>query len=95
LEAAQDKHKKQIICPTKTCEDITVTVPVEVQAHANVGDIILKCKDHHIIKKPEKLQHVSKFEVVHEMFVQLPIDFVTKIDVADNRVNFNVYECKQ
>jgi len=95
LEAAKDKHKKEIICPTKTCEDITVTVPVEVQAHAFVGDIVLKCKEHQIIKRHEKLQHVSKFEVMHKMFVQLPIDFVTKIEVADSRVDFDVYECKQ
>ena len=90
----QGKRKKHIVCPTKTCEDIKIFVPVEVRAHANVGDIALKCKGHHIVKKQEKPQYVSKFEIVQDISAQIPVEFITEVEVKDERVDFDIKECK-
>lgn len=90
----QDKHKKSVACSTKTCEDITMAVPVEVRAHADVGNIVLKCKGNRIAKETEKPKNVSKFEIIQEISAQIPIEFVAEVEVKDERVNFDVHECK-
>jgi len=89
-----DKPKKIIVCSTKTGEDITMTVPVEVRAHVDIGNIVLKCMDKHIVKKPDKLPCISKFEIVQEMHVELPIDYIAEIEIMDEHVDFDVYEYK-
>ena len=88
-----DNHKKVIVCPTKTCEDITVSVPVEVKAHAAIGDIVLKCKGTRINGHYEP-KNISKFEIVQEISAQIPIDFVTEVNVNDEHVVFDVHDCK-
>jgi len=94
INSGQNKHKKFVVCPTKTCEDIVVAVPVEVRAHADVGNIVLKCKGNRIAKETEKPKNVSKFEIIQEISAQIPIEFVAEVEVKDERVNFDVHECK-
>jgi len=90
----QDKYKKIIACSTKTCEDITMAIPVEVLARADVGNIVLKCKENRIVKEGEKPENVSKFEIIQEISAQIPIEFIAKVEVRDERVNFDVHGCK-
>ena len=90
----QDKLIKHIVCPTQTCKDIALAVPVEVHAYADIGDITLKCKDRGIIRKPEKPKSISRFEITQEIFAYIPIDFIVEIEVKDERVDFDMYECK-
>jgi len=88
------KPENVVVCPTKICEDITSVVPVEVHSYANIGNIVIKCMGSNVVKEKENSKNVSKFEVVQKVFTQIPIDFVTKVDVKNERVDFNVYECK-
>ena len=92
MENTHDKHKKQILCPTKTCEDITISVPVEVHARAQIGDIILKCKGQHI-NPHGKPQMTSKFDIVHDISLGIPIDFITDVEVKNERVDFDLHKC--
>jgi len=94
IEVAQDKNKKLIVCPTKTCEDIKISVPVEVRTNTEIGNITLKCGGHHIIKKQDKPQSVSKFEIVQEISAEIPINFITEVEVKDEHVDFDVHDCK-
>jgi len=94
LNSEQDKHKKLVTCSTKTCEDITIAAPVEVHAHVNVGGIILKCKGNRIANEGDKPKNVSKFEIIQEIYAQIPIEFTAEVEVKEERVNFDVYECK-
>jgi len=96
IEVAQDKdkNKKLIVCPTKTCEDIKVSVPVEVRTNTQIGDIILKCNGSHILKKQDKLPSVSKFEIVQEISAEIPINFITEVEVKDEHVDFDVHACE-
>jgi len=92
----QDKHDKpdKIVCPAKVCEDITVTVPVEVRAHADIGNIVLKCMGTQIVKEHEKPKNINKFKIVQKMFTQMPVDFITEVEVKDERVDFDLHVCK-
>ncbi|MCL2202495.1 MAG: hypothetical protein FWB88_00950 [Defluviitaleaceae bacterium] len=94
-QTTQENHdkKKSIVCKTKTCENISFTVPVEVRAHADVRDIDLKCKGFYVIKDEGKHSKVSKFEIVQEVSAQIPIDFVTEVEVRDEFVDFDPREC--
>jgi len=88
----QSKSERQIVCPANVCEDITITVPVEVHAHADVKNIKLECKGHHIDKCHKTPKNVSKFEVVQEISAQIPIEFVARVEVKDERVDFRLHQ---
>ena len=87
----QGKPDLQVTCPVSIREDITITVPVEVHAHADVKNIKLECKGHHIDKESKVPKNVSKFEVVQEISAQIPIEFVTKVEVKEERVDFKLH----
>jgi len=94
----QDKTAKPeniIVCSTKVCEDITMAVPVEVRTHTDVGNVVLKCMESKVIKEQEKVKNVSKFEIVQKVFTQIPINFVTEVEVKNDRADFHVYECSK
>jgi len=92
-------HKKVVTCPTLTCDDITLSVPVEVNARADVGTIVLKCNGSRIIvqdpkaKEPEKPKDKSRFEIVQDVHAKIPIHFVTEVIVKDERVDFDIRNC--
>ena len=93
MEREHDKHRKTIVCPTKTCEDIEVSVPVEVHAHANVGEIELKCMGRHVVEERKKPHDVLKFKIVQKTFAKIPIDFVTEVEVREEHVDFDMHKC--
>ena len=95
MENKTNNHKKHIICPTQICQDIKIDLPVEVSANANVGDIQLHCKSRKIVEDSKTLKHVSKFNVLQEISAKIPVQFVTEVDVKDERVEFSKpHECK-
>ncbi|MCL2225636.1 MAG: hypothetical protein FWB96_11780 [Defluviitaleaceae bacterium] len=85
-----DKHKK-IVCHTETCEKITIAVPAEVSAHADIKAISLECEDKRVIK--ERKRNSMKFEIVQEIFAKIPIDFVAEVEVKNETVDFDTHEC--
>jgi len=92
----QNHHSKSITCPTKVCEDIALSVPVEVRAYVDIKDITLKCGEHHIHQQHqyEKPAQTHKFEITKKISAQIPIDFIAEIEIKDESVYFDVYECK-
>ena len=88
-----DERRKHIVCPTRTCEEIDVTVPVEVHARAKVGHIELKCGGHHIVREHEHPRSVSRFEIVQKVSAQIPIEFITEVHVKDECVDYHVHDC--
>ena len=82
------KPDPQATCPVNIHEDITITVPIEVHAHADIKNIRLKCKGHYINEGSGTPKNISKFEVVQKMSVQIPIEFVAKVEIEDERVEF-------
>jgi len=91
----QNHHNKSIACPAKICEDIILSVPVEVRAHTDIKDITLKCGEHRIQHhQHDKPTKTHKFEIVKKISAQIPISFVAEVEIKDERVDFEVYECK-
>ena len=89
----QNCHNKSIVCPSKICEEITLSVPVEVRARADVKNIILRCGEHHIHTKRghEKQPQTHKFEITKRISAQIPIDFIAEVEVRDESVDFDVH----
>jgi len=86
-----DEKRKKAKCSTETCEKISIAVPGEISAHANVKDAVLKCTDKRVVKEHKK--NSMKFEIVQEMFAKIPIDFVAEVEVKDETVDFDTHEC--
>jgi len=85
-------HKK-IKCQTETCEKVTLTVPVEISAHADVKNVSLKFGDKRIIKEYDKPKKTLKLEVVQEIFAKIPIDFIAEVEIKDEKVDFDTHNC--
>jgi len=95
-----ENNRRKVVCRTETCESIMATVPIEVRAHTDIGNITLKCKRKHIKetgrqKGAEETKHIHKFEIVQEVFARIPIDFITEVAVKEEKVDFDVHECKK
>ena len=87
-------NRKKVVCHTGICENIKTAVPIEVRTHTDIGNITLRCNGTHI-KEIKKLKHTYKFEVVQEVFARIPIDFITEVIIKDEKVDFDVHECKK
>jgi len=88
MEHKKPDNKKHLSCPTQIHQDITIDLPVEVSANANVGKIQLGCKSRKIVENSKKVKHVSKFDVVQEISAKIPVEFVAEVEVKDERVEF-------
>ncbi|MCL2841053.1 MAG: hypothetical protein FWE05_09810 [Defluviitaleaceae bacterium] len=86
-------HQRKITCHTEISEDITMTIPVEVRAHARVGNVTLKCMDSHIITEHERPRNTSKFKIVQKISAKIPVDFITEVEVGDEHVDFDAHAC--
>ena len=87
-----DNKKKVIVCPSRTYEEISIAVPVEVHAHANVGEIVLRCRGHRIIKDCDRGRKKNRYTIVQEVSVLVPIECVTEVEVKDERVDYDVHD---
>jgi len=92
----QNDHNKPdgFVCATEICDDIKITVPVEVLTRTDVGRVELKCGEVHIIRKNEKPPNVHKFEVIQKISAKIPINFITEVEVDIECVDFDASECK-
>jgi len=90
-----DKRKKCLKCPARVCEDISVAVPVEVHAHTDVKDIVLVCKGHRIVKDNDRGRHRSRFTIVQEISLQIPVECVAEVEVRDERVEYELHNCNR
>ena len=94
------KFKKYVLkngCPVNVKEDIFVSVPVIVRAHADVGDVDLHCMGCHVEKngKPRGKPHAcSKFTINQQMQITIPITFIADADVGEGHVDFDLHECQ-
>ena len=90
-----DNHHnpKRLVCHSKTCEDVKVTVPVEVNATVDVKDIKLECKGHHINERDTQRTTTHRFEIIQEIAAQIPIDVTTEIEIEEERVDFHAHKC--
>ena len=84
---------KRVVCPSKVCEDVKVTIPVEVRATVDVKNISLQCKGHHIKEYEGSKSRIHKFEIIQEVQAQIPIDVITEVEVEDERVDFHARKC--
>ena len=89
----ENKRKKQIVCPANVCEDVTITLPIETNAHVDIGDIELKCKERLITKEHDKHKNKITAHVIQKVSLKIPIKFITEVDVRDEQVDFKVQEC--
>jgi len=87
-----DKKKKTVICPNRVYEEISVAVPIEVQAYADVKDIVLKCKGHRIIKEVDRRRHRCKLTIVQEVSLAIPIDCITEVEVKHEQVDYDIHD---
>jgi len=91
----QLNHNKPdgFVCTTEICDDITITVPVEVLTRTDVGKIELKCGEVRIIRESERPASVHRFEIVQEISAKIPIKFIAEVEVDVERVDFDASEC--
>ncbi|MCL2817700.1 MAG: hypothetical protein FWD39_04875 [Clostridiales bacterium] len=94
--SACEKYEKFVMdcgCPTVAHEEATVTVPIAVRAHAELGDVELNCMGHAIVTRnsdltPGKPCAVSKFTVSQKIRVDIPIKFNMEAEVGQEHVEF-------
>jgi len=86
----EHEHKHvHVECPVVTDEDINITVPISVQAHADVEDLILKCMGHHVSKESHRrTHHVRKIKIRQTIQLCVPINFIAEAEVGEEDVDF-------
>jgi len=92
----QLNHSKPdgFVCAAEICDDITITVPVEVFTRTDVGKIELKCGEVRIVRESERPPNVHRFEVVQKISAKIPINFIAEVEVEVERVDFDASKCK-
>jgi len=80
-------------CPSKTKQEVKITVPVEVRAAAKVGRIDIDCLGCPVIGENGLVpagEHcaTSRFTVSQRIRVEIPIVFEAEVEVGDERVHF-------
>ena len=88
MSCEQERNRKYIVCPTNTCEDIAVSVPVEIRAHADVGDIVLRCMGHHIESDSDR-RSCNRFKIVQKVHACIPVKYCVECEVHDEYVDFD------
>ena len=89
-----EKHERFILeggCPAKAFEEAIVTVPVEVRAFADIGDVDLHCVGDPVITRnsdcaPGCPGAVSKFTIKQKLRVDVPILFGAECNVGEGHV---------
>ena len=94
---SQDKHYYlECGCPEEVCEEITVSVPVSVHAHAEIGEVKLTCEKRECINGDDKPCHSngdSKFKIVRKMKLCVPVKFVTECDIGEACCDYDLGDC--
>ena len=84
---------KKACCPVKVYEDVSVSVPVKIQAHADVGNIEIHCRGHEIIRDIGKSHHrhhdSSNFTIKQKIQVVIPVKFLTECNIGKSHVGFD------
>ena len=96
MENRCEKHEKFRLdggCPSNTCEEAAVTLPVEVRAFADVGDVELMCLGPVVVRRnssdtPGRPCAVSKFTISQRMRVIIPVTFNAEADIGESHVEF-------
>ena len=95
----KEMHHKSIMCPVQINEDISISVPVEICAHADVDQIELECLGHHIehhmehhVEYDDKRHKCKKFKIVQKVHVKIPVKYYVECDVRDEHVDFDKIE---
>lgn len=83
----ENKHK-HVNCPVTAHENISITLPITVHAHADVEDIVLKCNGHDIIKESHCRRHVRKIKIRQKIQLCVPINFIAECETGEEHVEF-------
>ena len=78
-------------CPCKTSEEVSVTVPVSVSAHADRGNVELRCMGPSVITRDcdrDPCSATHRFCITQRMRVDIPIKFEAQADIGKECVKF-------
>ena len=93
-----EKHKKYVFegCPIDICEDITLSVPVSINAHSEVCEVKFECAGHTIEEVScDENSGYTRFNVVQKINVRIPLKFKAECDVKEADVDFCLHECSK
>ena len=88
------KYKtKENSCPSNTTQEVSITVPVAVNAFANLGTISIDCVGCPVIDEKEfkpTCEHssTSHFTITQKILVKIPIVFEAEVEVGEEHVYF-------
>ena len=102
MDCRSEKHEKYILegdCPVKAFEELDVTVPMEVHAFAEIGEVTCCCLDSaRITRNADKVRgcpHAcSKFTISQKLRVDIPITFVTETEVGEAHIDFESFSSR-
>jgi len=93
IERRHRRDNEKGCCPVDVYEDISISVPVRIDADADVGDIEIKCNGHEIIREKSGRCHrhhnSRKFIIKQNMQVTIPIAFLAECNVGRSTVDFD------
>ena len=80
-------------CSSGAFEEVTVSVPVAVRAHAKVGDVDIKCMGPACVVRDcdepcGRPDAISRFVIRQQLRVDIPVDFHAEADVGEGHVCF-------
>jgi len=79
-----------INCPLAVGEEIDITVPVSIRAHADVDEMVLRCAGHSITKESNGRhgRRDRKIKIKQRIELCIPIKFKVECDVHREEVEF-------
>jgi len=79
-----------INCPLAVGEEIDITVPVSIRAHADVDEMVLRCAGHSITKESHGRhgRRGRRIKIKQKIELCIPINFKVECDVHREEVEF-------
>lgn len=85
FETVAECANNQIGCPTTSCQDINVCVPVTIKAFGEIGNVKTQCLGKAVVESgcdacKGKCDDVCKFTVTQKLRVEVPVIFGAKVE---------------
>lgn len=97
-----ERHVMESGCPVTAVEELDVTVPATVRAHAEVGRVNLRCVGACVItcnsdEVTGRPNAVSRFTIKQRLRVDIPVKFEVEAYVGEGHVDYgsvDIRECE-
>jgi len=85
-----DNKHASINCPLAVSEEIDITVPVSIRAHADVDEMVLRCAGHYITKESHGRhgRRGRRIKIKQKVELCIPLNFKVECDVHEEEVEF-------